>query len=696
MRLRWATHLHTTWPPLIMALGLLLLLTYLLFLSRTPAPTHDTDFHAALQDIALADVQLTRDVLLARTGLLPHVDSLAQTTGALRQALSRLQPGQNASSDDIAIHLQHHVKPLSTALGEKFRLVEYFTADNALVQNSLLYVLRAGHGLSLHTAALGQTTVVADLAMLSHALLRLLHSPQSTAAAELLELLNRLPPMPALQQDLDLLATHGRRVVDLLPQLDTLVRQLLSLPTTRHLRALHDAVLQYGARRAANAQVFRLLLYLVALALLGTLLFLHRRLQVQAQALRTSEEHFRAITETASEAIISAAHTWTIVSWNAAATSMFGYQASEAMGMSLLQLLPAHCQTTLTAWLAQQEAPGQSRTPVELPGMRQDGSTFPLDISLSAWSTAQGSYVTAMIRDLTTRKRLEEQTRQQELQLIQANKMTALGTLVSGVAHEVNNPNQMVLMNTQMLADTWHDVIPILDAYTQQAGEIQLGGLPYAEMREALPLLIQDLHAGAEHIAHIINDLRDFARPFARRRPQPVCLNDAVQRGARLLRHVIQRKTTQFQSELASSLPPVLGDVQDLTHVVVNLLVNALEALPDTTGSVRVVTRLAADQRSLVLEVTDQGAGIAPEHLARLCDPFFTTKAATGGTGLGLAITATLVHAHGGQLTFQSKLGHGTCVAVTLPVAEPPLAQASTSLALEHGLEVPGTRPQSG
>jgi PAS domain S-box-containing protein len=677
MRPRWPARMRMTWPPLAMVSGLLLLLTYLLFQSRIPTPIRDTYFHEALQEIALHEVRLTRDVLLVRAGLLPHVDALVQTSRALRQALATLRPGSTTPAGDLAIGLRQQVDLLSTVLEEKLQLVEYFTADNALVQHSLLYVLHAGQGLHRETAAAGEPTVAAEVGRLSHALLQLLHNSQSPAGTALLDSLDRLPRIPLLQQELDLLAMHGRRVVDLLPQVDTLLRQLLSVPITRHLQALQDAVAQYEARHTARAQVFRLLLYLVALALLGVLLLFFLRLQAQAQALRSSEEHFRALTETASEAIISADRTWTMVSWNAAATLMFGYEAPEALGMSLLLLLPAPCRATLTTWLEQGNTPNQLRPPLELLGLRKDGSEFPLDISLSTWTTAHGTYVTGMLRDLTARKHLEEQTRQQELQLIQANKLTALGTLVAGVAHEVNNPNQLVLMNTQMLADTWDDVVPILDTHTQQAGALQLGGLPYAELRDTLPLLIQDLHAGAQHIADIIHDLRDFARPYDHRPQELVCLNDAVQHGVRLLRHLIQRKTTRFQVELAAALPPVWGDAQHLAHVVVNLVVNALEALPDAGYGVHVSTHCAPEEHGLVLEVADQGVGIAPQHLARLCDPFFTTKAARGGTGLGLAITATLVHAHGGRLTFQSEPGQGTCVRVSLPAADSTLAAAA-------------------
>jgi DAHL domain len=146
--------------------------------------------------------------------------------------LATLRPASAKPSGDIPMVLRQPVDMLSTVLEQKLRLVEYFTADNALLQNSLLYVLHSGQVLPMHTSAVEQSTVGAEVGRLSHVLLRLLQSPQSAVGTELLDILDRLPAVPPLQQELDLLATHGRRIVEFLPQVDTLARQLLSVPTT--------------------------------------------------------------------------------------------------------------------------------------------------------------------------------------------------------------------------------------------------------------------------------------------------------------------------------------------------------------------------------------------------------------------------------------------------------------------------------
>jgi PAS domain S-box-containing protein len=392
--------------------------------------------------------------------------------------------------------------------------------------------------------------------------------------------------------------------------------------------------------------------------------------QQAVAALRASEERFRAITESANDAIISADSSGNVVSWNARAEAIFGYTAEEILGTPLTRLMPARYHAAHMQRFRAWSATGSSRlvgTTVEFSGARRDGSEFPLEISLSTWSTAHGNYVTGIIRDLTAQKQLQETTRQQELQLIQANKMTALGTLVSGVAHEINNPNQVVLMNSKTLAEAWDDAAGILDEHTQDHGTFSLGGLPYAEMRGTVPALVRDVHDGARRIERIIDDLKHFSRPRTGGAGGTLQLNEAVQRALRLLAHLVKNRTDRLHVELAQELPSLPGDAQHVEQIVVNLLTNAVESLPDRKRAVTVTTSFDAGERSLILEVQDEGVGIPPEHLARLCDPFFTTKQESGGTGLGLAITSSLIRLHGGRLTFASEPGKGTRARVAFP-----------------------------
>jgi len=359
------------------------------------------------------------------------------------------------------------------------------------------------------------------------------------------------------------------------------------------------------------------------------------------------------------------------VSWNAKAEVIFGYEADEILGQSFVQLMSQRYdwrQGRPSARVVARAARRAGQT-LELTGRRRDGSEFPLEVSLSSWSTAHGHYVTGMVRDLSARKRLEETARQQELQLIQANKMTALGTLVSGVAHEINSPAQLVLMTAGVLDEAWSDALKVLDRHQQDDGELSLAGLSYAEMRTTIPTLLREVHDGARRIERIVGDLKDFARPPTSNR-NPFLMNEAVERALRLLAHAIRTRTNRFVVALAADSPVLEADAQQVEQIVVNLVMNALEALPDRERGVQVSTRFDATERLGVLEVRDEGSGISAEYLPRLCDPFFTTKRETGGTGLGLAITSSLVRAHGGRLTFSSEPGKGTRAIVTIPISE--------------------------
>ena len=677
------------WKPLSIVAGLLLLLTYLLIQSRNPDLARRAHMQEALQNLQLHDTELTRDVLLARAGLLPNYDSLPRIGQQLSQIADALRAESTTVSGAAAKEMGKHAEALTAALQQKLTLVEYFKSDNALLQNSLRYFTHTGENIGKQFKA--EQKVVAEIAAVSHVLVRFIHTSELDAGKEAEAALSRLSANARMQPGLDTLIAHGWLIVEMLPRVDTLLRQIIAAPTTAHADALQNAVLQYANRVEARAQLFRVLLYLVAVILLGYLFYQFARLRSNARdlrrantdleremgerqqavaALRASEERFRAITESANDAIISADSSGNIVSWNARAEAIFGYTAEEILGTPFTRLMPTRYHLAYLERFRQWSTTGSSRlvgTTVEFSGVRKDGSEFPLEISLSTWSTAHDNYVTGIIRDLTAQKQLQETTRQQELQLIQANKMTALGTLVSSVAHEINNPNQVVLMNSRVLAQAWDDAVGNLDDYAQEHGAFSLGGLPYSEMRRTVPTLVQDVHDGARRIERIVDDLKHFSRPRGRGAHTVLQLNEAVERALRLLAHLVKNRTDRLHVDLAQGLPSLPGDAQHVEQIVVNLLTNAVEALPDRKHGITVTTSFDASKRCVVLEVRDEGVGIPPEHLARLCDPFFTTKQESGGTGLGLAITSSLVRLHGGRLTFDSEPGKGTRARVTFP-----------------------------
>ncbi|MBN2691913.1 MAG: PAS domain-containing protein [Burkholderiaceae bacterium] len=672
--------------------GLLLLLTYFWLQSRSLDPALLGRISQVLNTFELHDTELDRNVLLARAGLLTHYDSLARAGQNLARTLETLQQQSVTAPKETAQIFEPGVATLAAVLREKLTLLEYFKSDNALLNNSKAYVIHTLHRLRNQAAKVGQARLVAELEALTIALLRFMQTPEGTIGAEIHAALERLPKAPAVQEDLRALAVHGRYIVATLPRMEVLMRALMAAPTTVQARALQEALLQQHAKLEGPARLFRLLLYLTAVALLGYLLSLFARLRANARelrlanqalqqeiaerrqteaALRQSEERYMLAMQGANEGLWDWLVEPDLVHVSAHAYRMLGLvrEASAMAGHTWqIYLHPddrERFRETLRAHLRGDTPFFQCEVRVVRPD-QEVGWVFVRGLGLRR-ENGRVYRMAGSIGDITARKRLEQQTRQQELQLIQANKMTALGTLISGVAHEINNPNQLVLTNIRLLEEAWADAVEILDGHQQAHGEFLLAGLPYTEMRETIPVLMRDVHEGARHIERIINDLRDFARPSARGLQATFALNDSVQRGMRLLAHLIHKKTERFRVNLAPDLPLVRGDPQHIEQVVVNLVTNALEALPDPSREVTVSTRFDPTARCLVLAVEDAGIGIPPEHLARLCDPFFTTKQASGGTGLGLAISATLVRAHGGQLSFASKPGRGTRAVVTLP-----------------------------
>jgi len=285
-----------------------------------------------------------------------------------------------------------------------------------------------------------------------------------------------------------------------------------------------------------------------------------------------------------------------------------------------------------------------------------------------------------LTREVAERRHAEEELLLNQQQLVQADKMAALGILVSGVAHEINNPTGLILLDLPVLKRAHQDAAPILEEHYQEHGDFLLGGVPYSEMREEIPRLLDGMQEGAQRIKRIVHDLKDFARRDDAGDKVPSDLNQVVQTALRLVDPTIRKSTATFTTDFGIALPRFLGNAQRIEQVVVNLVLNACQALPDRERGITVVTRLSPDGQRLELKVQDQGSGIAPEHLARLTDPFFTTKRESGGTGLGLSVSAGIVKDHGGTLGFESEPGRGTTVTLSLPALRESTAPSLDSM----------------
>ncbi|MBU5637635.1 transporter substrate-binding domain-containing protein [Geomonas sp. Red69] len=325
-------------------------------------------------------------------------------------------------------------------------------------------------------------------------------------------------------------------------------------------------------------------------------------------------------------------------------------------------------------WLGVLEPPGLSWSEVF-----KYGAVVVLPLVLLAggavlWSRTLGREVAARTAELTReveeRRHAEEELRNRQQQLVQADKMAALGILVSGVAHEINNPNGLILLNLPVVMEAFRDAEPILEEYYEKNGDFEFGGLSYSRMREALPKLMQQMQEGSRRVKLIVEDLKDFARQQEPGQTAEFDLNETVQAALRLLANLVEKSTEHFSVSLGAGIPRLNGSAQRIEQVVVNLLVNACQALPSPERGIELATWFDAEHRQVVLEVRDQGTGIAPEHLPHLTDPFFTTKRESGGTGLGLSVSSGIVKEHGGELSFSSAPGAGTTARLTFALPD--------------------------
>jgi hypothetical protein len=376
---------------------------------------------------------------------------------------------------------------------------------------------------------------------------------------------------------------------------------------------------------------------------------LERAARSSEAARRQSEETARAVLESASEGIVLIDAEGRVTLVNAAAERMFGYLRGELLGRPLEILLPERMRQAHAGHRGGYFAEPRVRPMgigLDLAGRRQDGAEFPVEISLSHVRAAEGDIAIAFITDITERKRVEGELAHQREMLHQNEKLTALGTLAAGIAHEMNNPLGIITTRIEVM---------LLDAQQQRLPE---------QVIEDLDVL----HRASHRVARIAASLRSFAR-HSPGEQVPLDLNAVVEESLQLMRKPLAADNVEIEARLTPHLPWMLGDAATLHQVLMNLLTNAREAMPGG-GRVRLQTGRAERAGWIELVVTDSGGGIPAEELSKIFDPFFTTKAT--GTGLGLSVTYGIVQDHGGTIDVSSEPGAGTTFVVSFPAAARP------------------------
>ena len=366
---------------------------------------------------------------------------------------------------------------------------------------------------------------------------------------------------------------------------------------------------------------------------------LYRELHLKAEELGRMREFNENILESLDDGLVVFDVSERIVRWNRALEEFYGVVRRDAVGRTLGDIFDAPFIEALRA--ARQEHPyGATLYRVPLSARKDDDSRILVNATVVPLQNPSGSDMAVsgtilLIEDITDRVRLEEQ-----LQI--SEKMASIGLLAAGVAHEVNTPLTGISSFTQMLLDG-------------------------ADPRDPKTALLEKIEKQTFRAAKIVNGLLNLSRPApATNERIDVDLNAVITDVFSLLEHQFEVGKIKARRELAPTAVTVVGIEHQLQQVFLNMFLNARDAMP-RGGWLTVTTRIDGDRA--VVEISDTGSGIPPEQLARIYDPFFTTKAIGRGTGLGLSITYGIVREHDGAIRCDSAIGQGTRFTLTLPLA---------------------------
>ncbi len=273
------------------------------------------------------------------------------------------------------------------------------------------------------------------------------------------------------------------------------------------------------------------------------------------------------------------------------------------------------------------------------------------------------------------RIQVQEEKLQIMAKLIQTNRMTSLGLLVSSMAHEINNPNGAIRLDGNFLGKMLHDIVPFLEEIAREDLDFKICGMCFDNARKELFRAHKNIIHSTDRIDSVIKDLRAYSLGANNPYIPNIDLNQVVRGALTIIRAHGHFTNATISTDLSPVLPCINGSRHQLEQIVVNLLLNALQSLPAQGGKVTISTTSAPETSEMLVSISDSGIGISPENIVRLYEPFFSTRIESGGSGLGLYISNFIIGEHGGRLEFDSEVGIGTTVVMHLPLLNPALSE---------------------
>ncbi len=356
------------------------------------------------------------------------------------------------------------------------------------------------------------------------------------------------------------------------------------------------------------------------------------------EALRESEARLRGILETAVDGIITINEAGMVESLNPAAERIFNYAAKEVIGKNIAMLMPTPYHEAHDDYIANYLSTGIKKIigiGREVLGLRKDGDTFPMHLSVSEVRLGARRLFTGLVRDLSEQKRLEKQ-------VLQVERLATIGKMAAKVAHEIRNPLSSISLNAELLQDELHNYAAVDTAEAQA--------------------LLKAMIAEIDRVTVLTEEYLQFSR-LPESQPVRDDLNRVVKETVEFFRPQARQKKIVLECRISARLWPVRFDPVQIRRALLNMMRNAVEAMPKG-GTLKIATEQT--EREAVLHIADGGVGIAPEELEKIFDPFFTTK--DFGTGLGLAVVQQIIGEHRGRIACQSKLGQGTAFSIFLPL----------------------------